>query len=372
MKSRDKVQVASDRGMLRLRWTYIDKRYSLSLGLEDTRSNRAYALGIARQITDDIRCGIFDVTRNKYRPKTIGNAGLSCSELFDKFTTHKHRDFGISPRSVETRYIPLSRALEKWLNIPAHEVTKHQARNFISVQTERVTAGTAKARIGLLRSCWDWAIEQQLLAVENPWLGLSSGIKQSPTKTVKPFSEDEIKAILTGFKASKHYCFYYDFVDFLFATGCRFGEAAALKWCNVADDFSYVVICESVSRGRKRDRTKTGKNRIVYLNPSISGLLRERHQRYAPNTESLVFPSPKDKPINDHGFRRRAWKTVLVESGVEYRRPYCIRHSVISHALASGVNPVELSSQTGHSTEMLLKTYAHALEQKPLFVEFLN
>lgn len=137
-KSRDKVQVTSDRGMLRLRWTYIDKRYSLSLGLEDTRSNRTHAQGIARQIAEDIRCGQCNITKNKYCPKIIGNCGLICSELFDKFTTHKQRDFGISARSVETRYIPLSRALEKWLHIPLLMKSSNtkQKTSLVSKQSE--------------------------------------------------------------------------------------------------------------------------------------------------------------------------------------------------------------------------------------------
>lgn len=34
-----------------------------------------------------------------------------------------------------------------------------------------------------------------------------------------------------AFKADRYYHPYADFVAFLFGTGCRFGEAAALKCC---------------------------------------------------------------------------------------------------------------------------------------------
>jgi len=56
--------------------------------------------------------------------------------------------------------------------------------------------------------------------------------------------------------------------------------------------------------------------------------------------------------------------------GIEYRKPYCTRHSAISHALASGANYIALAEQTGHSPRVLHDTYAHAINQNSLFVEF--
>jgi integrase len=103
----------NDRDMLRLRWSHIGKRHSLNLGIEDTRSNRAYAMGIARQIDDDIRCGQFDPSKNKYRPQTIGQTGLFCSDLFSRFADHKERELGVSIRSIETRYQPVVVALDR-------------------------------------------------------------------------------------------------------------------------------------------------------------------------------------------------------------------------------------------------------------------
>lgn len=370
VKSQEKVQVTNDRGMIRLRWTQPGgKRTSLSLGLEYNRANIAYARGVARQIEDDIRCSQYDVTKNKYRPKAVGNSGLSCSELFDKFTTYKQRDKGISPRSVETRYVPLSRALKKWLIVPAHEVKRHQARNFMSIQTERVTPGTAKARIGLLQSCWAWAIQEQLIANENPWIGLGEAIKTQPTPPGKPFNQAEIKQILAGFRSNPYYSHYSDFVTFLFGVGCRFGEAAGLQWKHFADDFQTVWIGVSISRGHRKS-TKTGKARTVMLSPNIQSMLKERYERLTPKPEDLVFPSPTGLPICDRNFRRRAWKTILQECGIEYRKPYSTRHTAISHALANGANPIMVAEQSGHDKRVLLDTYAHVIQPQPVFLEF--
>lgn len=160
-----------------------------------------------------------------------------------------------------------------------------------------------------------------------------SRIKPAPKQKVKPFTSKEVQAILMAFKADRYYHPYADFVAFLFGTGCRFGEAAALKWKHIADDFSAIWIGESVSRG-VRKTTKTGKDRIVTLTPKVAIMPKERKPIEC-NPENLVFPSPSGQPINDHTFRRRAWKTILTKLGIDYRRPYSTRHTAISHALAN-------------------------------------
>jgi hypothetical protein len=43
---------------------------------------------------------------------------------------------------------------------------------------------------------------------------------------------------------------------------------------------------------------------------------------------------------------------------LKLRRLYAQRHSFLSHALAMGNSPADLAQIAGHSTEMLLKTYA--------------
>jgi integrase len=83
----------------------------------------------------------------------------------------------------------------------------------------------------------------------------------------------------------------------------------------------------------------------------------------------LVFPSPKGLAIDDHRFRARVWKSILASCHIEYRKPYTLRHSAISHALANGANPIALAEQTGHDKQVLLETYAHAIDSRCLFVD---
>ncbi|WP_309737974.1 site-specific integrase [Chamaesiphon sp. OTE_20_metabat_361] len=155
---------------------------------------------------------------------------------------------------------------------------------------------------------------------------------------------------------------------FRLSMGTRGGEASALKWKHISIDLDSVWIGESFSRG-VTGSTKTKKARTVNLSPSIAAMLLARRDRLKPaSDDELVFKSPEGLPIDDRNFNRRAWKTILKSCQIEYRSPYKLRHSAISHALANGANPIALAEQSGHDKRTMLSTYAHAIDREVLFV----
>jgi integrase len=148
-------------------------------------------------------------------------------------------------------------------------------------------------------------------------------------------------------------------------------EAAGLRWKHFDSTYTNVWIGESISRGHQNKKgTKTGKSRTIPLPPTVRSMLVNRFDRLSPKTEDLVFPSPKGLAIDDHRFRARAWKTILEICHIEYRTPYNLRHSAISHALHQGANPIALAEQTGHGKRVMFSTYAHTIGQECLFVDF--
>jgi integrase len=289
-------------------------------------------------------------------------------ELFDRFTKHQQKNKALAQSSVNYRYVPIKRMLEKHLNLPAAEVDRKQVEKFALVCVDTLAAGTAKERIWLLKSAWEWGANQYQLSESNPWAGIADRFKPSPKQPVKPFTINELKTILNAFANHRDYRHYSDFVGFMVNTGCRFGEAAGLRWKHLGAGHKTVWIGESVSRGVRRS-TKTGKARTVLLSPTIQAMLLTRFERLKPKPDDLIFPAPRGGPIDDQNFRPRAWKQILAGCSIEYRRPYALRHSAISHALANGVNPIALAEQTGHDKRVLLDTYAHAIAKEYLFVE---
>lgn len=368
--TRQLVKVENDDGRLRLRWTHEGKRYSLALGLPDSTLNRGHAWQVALQIEGDIVTHNFDPTLKKYKPKRSGRKGrlIRVSDLFAKFAQVKKEE-GLRVGTL-CKYQGVQKHLDTFFSEkPANFVGEAIAEEFTTYLKQQVCDDTVKHYLILIRACWDWSRLKQLVEFDfNPWVGVLERQEVAPRQRVKPFSVAEIQAIESAFRSDRYYKNYADFVTFLFGTSCRFGEAAGLKWKHVADDCQTVWIGESVSRG-VRKTTKTNKARTVILSPKIAALLQAR-KSFRRDPETLVFPSPEGLAINDHLFRRRAWKKVLGKVGVNYRRPYVCRHTAISHALARGGNPLEVAEAAGHDPRVLFKNYASVIEHKSVFVEF--
>lgn len=201
--------------------------------------------------------------------------------------------------------------------------------------------------------------------------------KKKSSEEIKPFSAQERDAIINAFANDEQYGYYTDFVQFLFMTGCRTGEAIALKWKHISPDFRKIVFAENYTRGVRKE-TKTGKARIFPCNEKLQQLLRSiKPENCEP--EDLVFPSPTGTEIDNHNFTNRAWRgyknrhgnftggivTQLVESGVvlEYRSVYNTRHTFISMALEAGVSPQQIGKWVGNSPKIIMEHYAGVVSQ---------
>ncbi len=344
-----KITIEVRAGRLVLRWNDGSKRHNLSIGATDNPLGWARAERKRAEIQTDWEAGYYDATLVKYRPKTRGkNASeVTAAQLFERFAAYKLKEKGLTQRSIDTRYKPIARMLEKHLDKSASLIGKREAESFVLIAVKTLAGRTIKERVWLLHSAWEWAQDKYSVPNTNPWEGLSTRFKIAPKQAVKPFTEYELRDILSAFNNHPSYHQYADFVAFLANTACRFGEAAGLCWKHLGANYTTVWIGESLSRGTRRT-TKTGKARTVMLSPVIQKMLIARCNRLNPSPDDLVFPSPKGVAINDQNFRPRAWTKILEERSIEYRRPYALRHSAISHALANGANPIAIAEQTGH------------------------
>jgi integrase len=233
------------------------------------------------------------------------------------------------------------------------ELSETQCFAFRDWLLDKLAPRTASQRLSMLRSCWQWGCDRGMVR-SNPWLAIK--VKVPPKRRPKPFTTQEVQRILQAFRDHRHYSYYYTFVLFLLSTGCRTGEAIGLQWKHLSDDCGRVWIGESVSRGRRKP-TKTNRDREFLLTTGLQRVLWEVKAERKPAPEDLVFPARRGGPIDDHNFRNRAWKSVLEEIGVEYRKPYNTRHTFVSHAIDGGIPPVEVAELTGHTEETLFSSY---------------
>lgn len=362
---KNSVVVASDRGWLRLRWRHKGKRCSVAVGLPDTSANRVVAMGKARASELEIALGTYDPTLKRYR--NANALSITVRELFDRFINYKRRS--LMARTLE-KYRSVCAHMDafKLGNVHAASLSIEAVHDFADFLCDRISARTAKELLGLLYACWQWAIEEQILE-GNPWKDVRS-LKVPAKAMPKPFTCEEISAIILGFRTDKYYSHYADYVEFLFATGCRTGEAIGLRWKHLNVDCSQVLFCESLSRGIRKG-TKTNKNRSVDLTPNLQKMLLARRQDNF-NPDALVFPSPTGKAIDDHNFRNRAWVKVLTRLEIDYRKPYSTRHTLVSHALDLGMSPATVASLTGHSVRTLYENYAGNVRSRAKLPEVLG
>ena len=346
------VVIQSFKGVLRLVWSYQGKQLFLYCGLADTPLNRIVAEGKAKIIEGDLATGNFDPTLGKYKPERQNQ--ISVVNLFEKFMERRSRQ--ISETSL-AKYKGLLGKLENHFGSKsAIAIGEKEAEKFIHYLSTEIAPITVRERLSLLRSCWNFGIKKKLIP-ENPWDDIK--IKVPPKRKPLPFTKEEITKISHCF--IQDYPHYSDFLHFLFGVGCRTGEAIGLQWKHINDDCSQVWIGESLSRGVRKD-TKNSKSRTINLTPYLQQILLSRRPIDF-NPEDLIFTAPEGGAIDDHNFRNRAWKPVLSKLGIPYRKPYTTRHTLISHALEQGMNPVNVADLTGHNVKTLYDHYAGVINK---------
>jgi len=358
------VAIGTDRGWLRLYWTLQGKRYYLPLGLPDSRTNRAIAQQRAMLIERDIQYGEFDGTLDKYRGGEDITA-LTVVDVLEKFIEFKRKT--VDPRSLE-KYIALQnyvRAFFKTQN--AERLSEDRAFQFRDHLCQKLEPITVRERLSLMRSCWRWAIKRKLVQ-ENPWLDVN--VKVPPKPRPKPFTEWEVQQIVQGFRSHPVYFYLADMVEFMLSLGCRPGEAFGLKWKHLSNDCATIWIGESWSRGRRK-ATKNNKARAFTLSPRMQQMLLKRRPHNA-KPDDLVFPSREGCPMDDHNFRKRAWTPILKELNIPYRKPYNSRHSFVSHAIAQGLTPSEVTEITGHCEETIFRSYLGNVKGKVQLPDLFN
>lgn len=339
-------------------WSHEGQRYFFYLGLIDDKVSRLVAESKARIIEADMMTGNFDPTLRKYGKDSYKPVSrITVVDLFAKFMAWKEKR--LYDRTMDKYRACHFHIKDFFGNRTAASIGNGDTEKFRHKHLSALQPDTIKTYIGYLKACWDWGIKQDILSGENPWAEVV--VKVPPKQRPKPLQKSEVQQILSGFRQHRHYSYYADFVEFLLGTGVRLGEAIGLQWCHVSEDCKQVWIGEVISRGGVRKATKTNRDRTLVMTPRLQSMLQERRKA---TTNDLVFPAPEGGHIDDHNFRNRAWKTVLTLEGISYRKPYITRSTMISHALAQGINPVTLAELTGHEVEVLYKNYAGFIEGK--------
>lgn len=378
-KVKCKVGIEDFQGKLRLRLPREavgdkGKRY-ISTGLDSTPENYKRVQQVAYTIEEKLFSGELTSevlhSLTNFKPKLVvlpTPPKLTPVQLWQMYSEHKQSQVAATTfiKGYKLRFANHIKRL------PSDALDNGAATKDFLLST--TTVDTTKRVLLHLSAACEWAVETKLLSV-NPFEGMAKDIKLTKhyQENINPFTLEEREAILKAFEQHPNYKHYYNFVRFLFLTGCRTGEAIALQWKHINKDCSIVTFSESYDSqlGIRKD-TKTHKVRRFPCNAVLKELLQsikpQSHQ-----DDALVFSSPKGSHIDSNNFTHQVWKgyrrkgkksykglvTQLVEQGLleSYRPPYNTRHTFITMCIEAGMTAPQVAKLVGNSPEVILRHY---------------
>lgn len=184
-------------------------------------------------------------------------------------------------------------------------------------------------------------------AIQSVRPDLTEGLsrKRNNSTTPEPFSLEEQASLCSNFANE----YQAHLVQFWLACGFRNGELGALT----LDDFVkvdgnyFISISKTISKGVVKHEPKNGKSRLVPLTEKDWGYYR---QPYQANPSCYRRSSWNSWIASD-------WKPLLERAGLQYRRPYCLRHTAISNYI-SKTKDIEAAARIfGTSILMIQKHY---------------
>lgn len=186
-----------------------------------------------------------------------------------------------------------------------------------------------------------------------------------PPKEMEIWTHEEFSQILPHVKKTPYELFYL----FLYVTGCRRGEGAALTWEDIGETF--VRINKSVSTKTKRAAyvVTTPKNKGSIRTIVIPRMLSEILMQYKEDQKAeigdewkpsmFVFGGKNPLPASTVD---RYFHNAIKAAGVKRIRIHDLRHSCASLLISKGISIVAVSRQLGHKNiEQTLNTYSHLL-----------
>jgi len=314
------------------------------IGRWDDPIANAKASAIAAQIWCDYQEGILDASFLSYQPAVKGQEVGLLDALKEKAEQNRQSSTIHAYRVLQTYAKPLKRrsdveAFIKWM--------------------QQVRGLSNRTISSILMHCRQCSGNNRHLFSHT--LKLSKRSVQSDV-----LSTADIQVVLGDLKGNEEW--FYPLFLLWISTGMRNAEVRGLTWDCIHWVEGEILIYKTLKRDGYSSRnhiwgtTKTGKQRVVPLTSLLATTLKEHQQQmqqlglYDPN--GLVFLTPNTHTnVYDH-LLARVWCRSLKRCGLQPRRLYAQRHTFLSHALAMGNSPTDLAAAAGHSTKMLLETYA--------------
>ncbi|MGO5084672.1 tyrosine-type recombinase/integrase [Oliverpabstia intestinalis] len=277
-----------------------------------------------------------------------------------------------------------------------NKVTKLDCQKIIN---QLQTNGKSHSTMSNLKSCLNIVFESALdedIIFKNPVKNIL--LPQTETKKRTAMDPEQIEIFMNYIKNGRRYAWVYPEFVFLFNTGVRIGEMAALTWDNVDFENNTITIDKTVNRYRKKEYGFT----VAMASPKSRTSVR----KFPMNTEIRLIllklkmknmrPAAKIPFVDDAGNIRKYRKDLVFLNSAgniwteptflclikriidRYNReeaaegemlddfcPHMARHTYTTLAYSAGADVKMVSEMLGHaSTAVTMDTYTHITEEK--------
>lgn len=226
-----------------------------------------------------------------------------------------------------------------------------------SLLARGLTAKTARnVIVGSLRAMWRDA-QADGLVDRVSFAGLRwPAVDRRLPETFTPEERDRILAW-----TAERLTFYYPFVLFQFATGCRPSEASGLRWADVSLSARTVAIQRS-RHLRADNRTKTaGSWRVIQVSDELMGVLEQMRLPWHGENDAVFYNKVSASPLDANEWARIYWRRVCDGAQITRRKFYSTRHTSITEAVKRGENLLAIAQYHGTSVAMIERNYCGAL-----------
>ena len=346
-----KVNINVDRTSIKLRWSYLGKRYSLHIGKVSEIATKA-AKAKAKLIESDLLFDRFDVTLAKYSDKyrtNVEQVNLQTAWCNYKELSSKR----VALTTQKECWSQVDRCLSK---LPKPLLALQDSELAVNYLLKHYSVGTLKRVIIDLNSAVNLAIGRRYYALNK--------LPKRTTSQIECFSTAEVNTIINAFEHNTYqsaysqytHDYYADYVRFLVYTAARPEEAIALTWSDV-DLHNKVLTFNKAYSKRILKPTKTNVVRSFPINDQLAAIL-DKPKDFS----TLVFPSVCGGYINHGTWSSRYWSRVV--SGLasdrmisKYLKCYCLRHSGITRLIRAGYDVATVAVLVGTSPEMIFNNY---------------
>ncbi|WP_324004740.1 tyrosine-type recombinase/integrase, partial [Aeromonas hydrophila] len=242
-----------------------------------------------------------------------------------------------SHKTIESRVKPIVAALGRK---PLNRVTRFDIEDFLTESNKTCSVATRNRYLAQVKAIMSFAVERGILK-SSPAAGIPA--KHEAVLPPKGLPDEVVNKVVHRLMK--------DIDDekarlllFLFATGCRLGEARALKLqdCNPNRKIAYLPT------------SKSGRERLIPLNHFALELIQLQFQRHG--TTGLLFRGQDG--VSQISEPRRYWCRVCNDCGLSGVRMHDARHTVATSLLNQGCSLDVLQKVLGHSSPKMTERYA--------------